>query len=259
MRPEPFEVAYGTTVVYDFYKMALARYNQAEKYEEGVARLVGSFEKKYPSKLFAFKSAIERVNRSLDAIESYLLSFLADNNDHDLDLLVSSTFGYFLANEEEKERMKAIFSIVREYLLSTVNQANKRAVFSRTLLGTIKLLELERWIIENSDELLNCETSAEILQIIFPKLVEYSANNCLKSVITEGAISGIANMWIIGMSYKQILEYATENNIMIIRRNREAEIQLGEIIDICDDGFGYSSTLIINAISELLRDRKSVV
>lgn len=253
VRPELFEVAYGTTVTYDFYKMALARYNQVEKYEEGVARLVGSFEKKYPSKLFAFISAIERVNRSLDAIESYLLSFLADNNDHDIDLLVSSTFGYFLANDEEKERMKVIFSIVREYLLSSVNQANKRAVFSRTLLGTIQLLELERWVIENSDALVNCETPSEILQMIIPKLVEYSENRCLKAVTTKIEIPSIANMWINGMSYKQILEYATENNVMIIRRKKEAEIQLGEIIDICDDGFGYASTLIINAISELLQ------
>jgi|SRR5665648_58981 len=253
VRPEPFEISYDTTVTYDFYKMALARYNHAENYEEGVAKLVETFEKKYPSKLFAFTSAIDRVNRSLDAIESYLLSFLTEDDDHDLDLLVSSTFGYFLANEEEKERMKAIFSTVRDHLLSTVNQANKRAVFSRTLLGTKQLLELERWVIENSDELMNCKTSSEILQMIISKLVKHSENKCLKAVTTEIEIPSIANMWINGLPYKQILEYATENNVMIIRRKKEAEIQLGEIIDICDDGFGYASTLIINAIYELLR------
>lgn len=251
VRPERFEVSYNTTVPYDFYEIALARYNQAESFEEDVAKLVETFEKKYPSKLFAFTSAIDRVNRSLDAIESYLLSFLTE--EHDLDLLVSSTFGYFLASEEEKERMNVIFLTVRDHLLSTVNQANKRAVFSRTLLGTKQLLELEKWVIENSDELMNCEVSSEILQMIIPKLVEYSENKCLKAIITESAIPSIANMWISGMSYKQIFEYATENSIMIIRRKKEAEIQLSEIIDICDDGFGYASTLVINAISELLR------
>ena len=253
VRPVPFDVSYGATVTYDFYKMALARYSHAESYEETVTKLVDAFEKKYPPKLFAFKSTIDRVNRSLDAIESYLLSFLTGDNDHELETLVSRTFGYFLANEEEKERMKTIFSAVRDYLLCTVNQANKRAVFSRTLLGTKQLLELERWVIKNFDELMNCETSSEILQMIISKLVEYSENKCLKAVIPESAIPGIANMWIGGMSYKQILEYATENSIMIIRRRKEAEIQLSEIIDICDDGFGYKSTLIINAISELLR------
>lgn len=253
VRPEPFEISHDTTVTYDFYYLALARYNNIESYEDSLSELVDDFEKDYPSKIFAFKSAIDRVNHSLDAIESYILSFLTEGNDHDLDLLVSSTFGYFLANEEEKERMKAIFSTVRDHLLSTVNQANKRAAFSRTLLGIKQLLKLERWVIENSDELMNCETSSEILQMIISKLVEYSENKCLKAVITEDAISSIANMWISGMSYKQILEYAIENSIMIIRRKKEVEIQLSEIIDICDDGFGYSSTLIINAISELLR------
>jgi hypothetical protein len=253
VRPEPFEVSYDITVTYDFYHLALARYNHAERYEKAVATLIKQFEEKYPSKLFSFKSAIDRIDRSLDAIESYLLSFLTEDNKQDLDLLVSSTFGYFLANEEEKERMRTIFSVVRDYLLNTVNNTDKRAVFSRTLLGTKQLIELEKWVIENSDELMNCEISSEILQMIIPKLVEYSENKCLKAVTTESKIYSIANMWISGMSYKQILKYATENNVMIIRRKKEAEIQLGEIIDICDDGFGYASTLIINAIIELLQ------
>lgn len=253
VRPEPFEISYDINVTYDFYHLALARYKNNESYEDGLAELVDDFEKNYPRKLHIFISTIDRVNRCLDAIESYLLSFLTENNDYDLDSLVSSTFGYFLANEEEKERMKTIFSVIREHLLNMVNNADKRAVFSRTLLGTKQLLELERWVIENSDELMNCEISYEILQMIIPKLVEYSENKCLKAVTTESAIPRIANMWIDGMSYKQILEYATENNVMIIRRKKEAEIQLSEIIEICDDGFGYASTLIINAISELLR------
>lgn len=252
VHPESFEVSYDTTVTYDFYHLALARYNNNENYENGVMELVDDFGKDYPAKLHIFIGAVDRVNRSLDAIESYLLSFLTEDNERDLDLLVSSTFGYFLANEEEKDRMRTIFSVVRNYLLDIVNNANKRAIFSRTLLGIKQLLELERWVIENSEELMNCEVSSEILQLIIPKLVEYSENKCLKAVITKSEIPDIANMWINGMSYKQIFEYATENNIKIIRRKKETEIQLGEIIDICDDGFGYSSILIINAVSELL-------
>ncbi|NJD01639.1 MAG: hypothetical protein FIA99_03330 [Ruminiclostridium sp.] len=253
VRPEPFEISYDIKVTYDFYHLALARYNNNESYEDGLAELVDDFEKDYPRKLHIFIGTIDRVNRCLDAIESHLLSFLTENNDYDLDSLVSSTFGYFLANEEEKERMKTIFSVVREHLLNMVDNADKRAVFSRTLLGTKQLLELERWVIENSDELMNCEISSEILQMIIPKLVEYSENKCLKAVTAESAIPRIANMWIDGMSYKQILEYATENNVMIIRRKKEVAIQLDEIIEICDNGFGYTSTLIINAISELLQ------
>lgn len=252
VHPESFEISYDITVTYDFYHLALSRYNHAERYEKAVATLIDQFEEKYPSKLFYFKSAIDRVNCSLDAIESYLLSFLTEDNEQDFDLLTSSTFGYFLSNEEEKMRMRTIFSTIRDYLLNTIDNANKRVVFSRTLLGIKQLLELERWVIENSDELMNCEVSSELLQLIIPKLVEYSENKCLKAVLTESEIPGIANMWINGMSYKQIFEYATEKNVKIIRRKKETEIQLSEIIGICDDGFGYSSILTINAVSELL-------
>ena len=253
VHPESFVISYDTTVTYDFYHLALDRYNDNENYENGVIELIDDFENNYPGKLHIFMGAIDRVNRSLDAIESYLLSFLTEDKEHNLDLLVSSTFGYFLANEEEKERLRTIFSVIKNHLLKTINSSDKRIVFSRTLLGIKQLLEMEEWVVENFYELINCETSSELLQMIIPKVVEYSENKCLKAVITKDKIVGMADMWINGMSYKQILEYAIENKVKIIRRKKVTEIHLGEIIDICDEGFGYASTLIINAISELLR------
>lgn len=99
----------------------------------------------------------------------------------------------------------------------------------------------------------SCEAASELLQIIIPKIVEYSDNQCLRAIITQNEISNFANMWINGMSYKQILDYADENGVMILRRKKEVVMQLNEIIEMCDEGFGYGSTLIINAISELLK------
>lgn len=250
VRPQSFQITYETKVTYDFYEMALARYN-LEDFEERLDRFISNFKKKYPSKLQSFQNAIEQVIRSLDAIESYLLSFLDDV--YDFDQLVSSTFGYFLADEKEKERMKIIFSTIRGYLLEKVTKVSKRAIFSRTLLGTNHLLELEKWVVENSEELNSCETASELLQIITPKIVECSDNQCLKAIITQNEISNLANMWINGMSYKQIHDYADENSVMILRRKKEVAMQLSDIIEMCDNGFGYRSTLIINAISELLR------
>lgn len=252
VRPESFKVSKNTTVTYDFYNMALARYNDTLNYEKLMETLVAQFEEKYPSKLFSFRSVIEQVNRSLDAIESYLLSFLTEDNGHKLDMLLSNTLGYFLANEEEKKRLKIIFSVIEDYLLNVLVNIDKRAVFSRTLLGTKQLLELETWVIEKSNDLMICVEASEILQLIIPKLIEYSENNRLNAVITKSEIENIAIMWINGTPYKQILEYAIEKDVRIIRRKKEQEIQLDEIIEICDEGFGYASTLIINAISELL-------
>ncbi|GEM_PF-6973908 len=45
-------------------------------------------------------------------------------------------------------------------------------------------------------------------------------------VMTESAIPSIATMWINGMSYKQILKCATENNVMIIRRKKKQKYSL---------------------------------
>lgn len=253
VRPVTIEVSYNTAVTYDFYHMVLARYNDAKNYDEELPKLIERFVAQHPKKAYAFKSMVDQVIRCLDVIESYLLSFLTDSSNQEFDSLVSNTFGYFLASEEEKERMKTIFSTIKTHLLDTVNSADKRAVFSRTLLGTKQLLELEEWVNENYVELLNCDATSQILHLIIPKIIEYSENKRLKAVITEEAIPNMANMWIDGMTYKQIFNYAIGNDVQIIRRNKEAGIQLGDVIDICDDGFGYASTLIINAIFELLQ------
>jgi len=255
VHPETFEVAYNTPKkTYDFYKLALARYTHAEQYEQVVERLISKFKEKYPLKIYIFKSAIYRVNISLDAIESYLLSFVTTEDDSfSMDVLVSSTFGYFLSNEKEKKRMMTLFLTINKYLFHMVNSAPKRAVFSHTLLGINQLIEIEQWININSSALISCETTSDILQMLMPQLIQYTGNKSMKAVVLKNELFGIANMWILGIPYKQIFDYALEHNVKIIRRNREVDIQLSDIIDICDEGFGYASTLIINAISDLLQ------
>ena len=253
VRPEVFQISYNDSVEYDFYKLALARYTHADHYEKVVITLTTHFEKKYPAKISIFKSAIYRINLSLNAIESYLLSFLNQDNPQDVSLLVSKTFCYFLSNVKEKERLLTLFTTIEKYLVEKINSTNKRAVFSRTLLGVNQLIELEQWADANFSSLKCCDTTSEILELLMPQLIKYSEHKCIHAVSTKGELYGIANMWIAGLSYKQIFDYALEQKVKIIRRNKETDIQLEEIIDICDEGFGYASTLIINAISDLLQ------
>lgn len=253
VRPEVFRLSYNETLSFDYYPIALARYNKPENFEEKLSDYIQRIVLEYPNIEHDIASRTTQVLKCLDAIESYLLSFLSGDTDHNIDQLVSNTFAYFLASDEEKERMKALFLTIREYLVNSIKSSDKRVIFSHTLLGTKQLFELEKWVNEHSEELLNCNEIFDVLQMIIPKIIEYSDNRSLKAVIIEEAILDIANLWICGATYKQILDYAIKNDIKIIRRKKESEIQLGDIIDICDDGFGFTSTLLINAIAELLQ------
>lgn len=253
VRPEVFLISFNESIAYDFYKLALARYTDTERYEKTIKTLTANFEKEYPTKISMLKSAIYRLNISLDAIESYLLSFLNQDGQQDTSSLVSQTFGYFLSTEEEKKRLLKLFDTIGQYLVEKIDHANKRAVFSRTLLGVNQLLELEQWVNTSFEALISCDTTAEVLELLIPQLIKYSGNKCINAITTKEELYSIASMWIAGLTYKQIFDYAFEHKVKIIRRNKEADIQLEEIIDICDDGFGYASTLIINAVSDLLQ------
>lgn len=90
-----------------------------------------------------------------------------------------------------------------------------------------------------------------------PQLIKYSNNKSVKAIVATDELSRVASLWISGISYNQILEYAIENDMKIIRRKKKASVQLEDIIDICDEGFGYAATLIINAISDLLQFQNS--
>ncbi len=252
VRPEVFKLSYDKTLSINYYPIVMARYNESENFEANLSVYIQQIVSNHPEIEYDIKSRTTQALKCLDAIESYLMSFLSEDTDQNIDELVSNTFAYFLASDEEKQRMKALFLTIKEYLVKTIKSSDKRVAFSHTLLGTKRLFELEEWVYENSEELLNCSEIFEILHIIFPKIIEYSENKSLQSVIIEETILDMANLWIAGASYKQILDYTIENDVKIIRRKKESDIQLGDIIDICDEGFGFASTLIINAIAELL-------
>lgn len=253
VRPEKVELAYNKVLTINFYKLIIIRYNDINSYEDHIEKLINTIKTNYPQKELALSGLINRIRNCLEAVESYLLSFLADeNSEQDIVSILVNTFGYYLATEEEREKLEQLFLLIQEYLIEQTGDISKRMVFSRTLLGVDQLNQLEDWIKDNLSSLIECEDSSEILPIITPKLIEYADNKTLKAIISVDEVANIAGMWINGESYKSILDYTKEKGVLITRRKKAAEILLNEVIEICDNGFGYSSTLVMNAISELL-------
>ena len=210
----------------------------------------------YKVGLETFEERLSILENTLEAIENYILeSFAASSeSEQDIKVILGQTFGYFLANDEEKRELIHLFELVQEYILNNISE-NDISIFSKAQLGVFQSEELNNWVLSKVELFNSSENEQDLIRLIFPQLIRYSENNSIKKVIQEEEIANILMKWIAGESYFSILEYCKQNRVTV-KDNRpkakQRDILLSDIIEICDNGFGYSAIMVVNAIAEIV-------
>ena len=93
----------------------------------------------------------------------------------------------------------------------------------------------------------------ELLAFVLRMIIKFSSPRYLHKIVEfENAIE-IAKTWMSGQEYYIIQNIAELANCVIIRKKRKAIISLDEVTSICDSDFGYTASLIINSICEILK------
>lgn len=127
--------------------------------------------------------------------------------------------------------------------------------FSKSQLGIFQSAKLKEWVENNLEALIGSEDDMAILKLIIEQIIDYSDIKLLKKVISKSEISILAIQWISGESYQSIYQYCLETDVQIQDRRTKVKhrtIRLEEVIELCDNGFGYSSILVVHAIGELI-------
>jgi hypothetical protein len=93
----------------------------------------------------------------------------------------------------------------------------------------------------------------ELLTFILRMIIKYSSPRHLHKIIKIEDALEIAKMWIKGQEYYIIQSMVELYDYRILRRNKEQVMSLEEIVSICDSDFGYTASLIINSICEILK------
>lgn len=193
-------------------------------------------------------------------IESYLLANSSDESElkeeHIL-ALYSNTLAFSLADDNEKERLQSVFTIAA----STVNavEPRSRVVFGKALLGVDELTQIESWINEHV-ELLSDEYSIEQwLDLLWPLVCDIVQNKKLDKLVGENANIFIAKQWINGRSYIDILKVTNEQGYKFTFGTKERDLNIDNILDICDGALGYDVMLVIGAIADLMENLQNLV
>ena len=166
------------------------------------------------------------------------------------DSLAENTFGYFLGNEEEKEKIKELFILIKSKIITSSVETE---IIAKNSIGLYQSEHLKVWVQENQDSILSCELEKDLLSVLIEIIREFSNNKVMRKLSTED-LDYITQLWINGISYFNILESCTEKLIRIEKRGMLKSIDLSDIISLCDNGLGYETSMILNSINNILEE-----
>lgn len=244
--------------------------DEMEEYLEGIIHIfeehyaIGNFEEqinifleylklKKEASYSKAESIVRQMLKNIEAIESFLLFYLTDATYHEsretIHDIIKETLAYYLANDKERNRLLYIVDLIGAFIVQVVNTPDKRNRYSKSLLGVRKEIQIDQWVDQHIIDILGCNSEEELLKVIFPLLYTY-CDSRIKSYNDIEKIINIGLYWINGKSYVEIVNYARENNVMILKRKKKVLFSLNEVIKTCDNFFGYDCTLVIAAIIE---------
>ena len=124
-------------------------------------------------------------------------------------------------------------------------------IIAKNSIGLYQSKLLKEWVQENITSILSCEKEEDLLSVLTEIIMDFSNNKQMKKLSIEN-LNFISQFWIKGNSYFQILESCTEKSIRIEKRGKLKPIDMSDIISICDNGLGYETSMVLNAINNNL-------
>ena len=238
------------SIQFDFLKQYIeSRYSNKVEYAEIKKGILAYKEqgKEYGEQIFYKLKEIEHI---LVSLENFILGF-ADIEDESFEI-IQSTYGYHLANEDEREELKNIYNLIKSNIKSL--EVNDRLLYRKSMLGILAMKELSRFIDENLYEIANANFDT-LINLVANKLKESENCKLIPKLIDDSYIYELLKMWLNGKSYIQIWDYSKSLNLLIKWRKMSKNISLEDIITLCDSDFGFASLTIIQAIVEILKTK----
>ena len=231
---------------FDYWSLIKEKFDSDVDYRTKVNNILSELKEQDSSYSKDFNSKINQIDNTLIAIENYIASMYA--TELDTDSLAENTFGYFLGNEEEQEKIKELFVLIKSKIDTSLVETE---IIAKNSIGLYQSMLLKEWVQENITSILSCEKEEDLLSVLTEIIMDFSNNKQMKKLSIEN-LNFISQFWIKGNSYFQILESCTEKSIRIEKRGKLKPIDMSDIISICDNGLGYETSMVLNAINNNL-------
>ncbi|MCM1525051.1 MAG: hypothetical protein NC120_11400, partial [Ruminococcus sp.] len=232
----------------NFYKLITIYYNNKTSYE----KIIQSLHNLSEEQLLKW---INHIISVLGKIEGFISLALIDSDysEEFIDTMLKSTLANSLATDEEREQLHKLFRLICNHILEKFPEAEDKLAFSRSLISSDSYIEMKKEI-DCLD--INEIGTDELLVFSLHMILKYSPTiKIMKKFEKAESVIEIAKMWMKGDSYYSILKYANKIGCLFYWYKRLKPVSLDEIVSVCDEDFGYSSSIIINSICEIINQR----
>lgn len=239
----------NNSITYDSFKnIIIKRYSDSEEYFRIKSALIDLQNKSKENKELIYK--IDEIENILTSLENFILNF-NDVEDDSLDIIKFS-YGYFIANDEEKTRLLDIYKLIKSNI-DNIEIENKK-IFSKCTLGIIKMKELSQFVDNNIYDIYNSKINF-LKNLLITQL--FASNDCrIISKLNDKMVAlELLNLWISGKTYLEIFNFAVSKGITKKRGKTYIKVTLDDIILLCNSDFGYSSLSILQALIEILETK----
>ncbi|MGV3007154.1 DEAD/DEAH box helicase [Streptococcus pluranimalium] len=235
-------------IKFDYWSLIEERFDSSVDYRTKINNILTELKGQNSPYFKDFNSKIDQIEKTLIAIENYIASM--NDTELEADRLAENTFGYFLGNEEAQEKIKELFVLIKSNIVTSLVETE---IIAKNSIGLYQSELLKGWVQENRTAILSCEKEENLLSVLTQIIIDFSNNKEMRKLSIEH-LNYISQLWIMGSSYFQILESCTEKSISIEKRGKSKPIDMYDIISICDNGLGYETSMILNAINNIIEE-----
>lgn len=190
------------------------------------------------------------------AIEGFLLSCFSDGgtamgNDSVI-ALCRETLAYRCANEIQKASLENVFLICAMEIEERVKDAPHRVRIRRALLGVEAARQITDFLKESREAILGSSDMRELFDVLWPVVIKFNGNTIVRQLGKTEEIKLVAEKWIDGAPFYEMLEVMTGSDLRIGGNNRRPKVE--DMVDLCENGFGFDASHIVGAAADLWSD-----
>ena len=190
------------------------------------------------------------------AVESFLLSHWDESEDGlseaDVTSLADGTLAFFLADDQKKEYLRALFQLLAGNISANITDPARRKIYGRTLYGIQDAQAIEGWVQTNADSLLSIVDETDALDLTWPLLIRHINSGVFTKFDKPEMLKETAHGWISGKPFSELLKIIRKRRAKMIWGTRRREFKIDHVVDVCEGALAYDGALVVGAVCEFI-------
>jgi hypothetical protein len=191
--------------------------------------------------------------KTINALESYMMSFLKDTTHDDNETvfldLAQGTLAHHLCSDKEKNLLIEAFELIYQSVINVPPE--KLSFYGKALLGIEDLIFIEGWLEDNYESLCTQEDIFQLLRCIWPLLLDVCRNDFFEKLSPLDLVLEASCLWISGASYCEIFNFMDKNKVKYQAGTQSRKVNMDQVVKYTDNTLGYDAMLIVGALADL--------